>query len=133
MKAKIKADMMAAWKAKEIKKRDFLKFVIGEIERKEDANTKLSNDEIQALLIKIDKNLLVVGGMESVEQMEFLTPYLPVMMHVDEIKEVVTQLITNGEYSGMKDMGKVMGDFNANFKGKADGKVLSGIVKELLV
>lgn len=133
MKAKIKADMMTAWKAKEIKKRDFLKFVIGEIERKEDANTKLSNDEIQALLIKIDKNLLVVGGMESVEQMEFLTPYLPVMMHVDEIKEVVTQLITNGEYSGMKDMGKVMGDFNANFKGKADGKVLSGIVKELLV
>jgi len=132
MKARIKADMMAAWKAKETKKKDFLKFVIGEIERKEDANTKLNDLEIQDLLGGIIKNLSRVSTMESLTEAAMASVYLPSQMDETEITETVTILITNGEYSGMKDMGKVMADFNANFKGQADGKVLSGIVKKLL-
>ena len=132
MKARIKADMVTAWKAKETEKRDFLKFVIGEIERKEDATVKLTSDEIQSLLIKIDKNLVIIGDSDSMKQSVFLNPYLPTLMNEDDVKEVVNTIIMNNGYSGMKDMGKVMNDFNANFKGQADGKILSGIVRGML-
>tara|TARA_R110000765_G_scaffold215542_2_gene320327 strand:+ start:447 stop:848 length:402 start_codon:yes stop_codon:yes gene_type:complete len=132
MKARIKADMVTAWKAKETEKRDFLKFVIGEIERKEDATVKLTSDEIQSLLIKIDKNLVIIGDSDSMKQSVFLNPYLPTLMNEDDVKEVVNTIIMSNGYSGMKDMGKVMNDFNANFKGQADGKILSGIVRGML-
>ena len=132
MKARIKADMVTAWKAKETEKRDFLKFVIGEIERKEDATVKLTSDEVQSLLIKIDKNLVIIGDSDSMKQSVFLNPYLPTLMNEDDVKEVVNTIIMSNGYSGMKDMGKVMNDFNANFKGQADGKILSGIVRGML-
>ena len=132
MKTRIKADMMAAWKAKETKKKDFLKFIIGEIERKEDAQTKLNDSEIEDLLRGIIKNLNRVSTMESLSEAAMASVYLPSQMDEGDIRETAVILITNGGYSGMKDMGKVMGDFNANFKGQADRKILSGIVKQLL-
>jgi uncharacterized protein YqeY len=133
MKARIKSDMMVAWKAKEIKKKDFLKFIIGEIERKEDANTKLTDAEIVKLIGGIVKNLSTLSTMTSLSEAAMASVYLPVELGQGAIEASVAVIIAKESYSGMKDMGKVMSAFNTEFPGQADGRVLSEIVKAQLI
>jgi uncharacterized protein YqeY len=58
--------------------------------------------------------------------------YLPVQMSEQEITAVVKKIIAECGAAGMKDMGKVMGLATKELAGKADGKMISGIVKQLL-
>ena len=61
-----------------------------------------------------------------------ISEYLPKQLSVDEIKTVVTRIVSETAASSMKDMGKVMGIASKELAGKADGKTISDIVKELL-
>jgi len=63
---------------------------------------------------------------------EVIEKYLPAQMTEKEIEAVVKRIITDSGASGMKDMGKVMGLATKELAGKADGKVISGMVKQLL-
>jgi hypothetical protein len=58
--------------------------------------------------------------------------YLPAQMSEEEVAAVVKRIITESGAAGMKDMGKVMGLATKELSGKADGKVISGLVKQLL-
>lgn len=58
--------------------------------------------------------------------------YLPAQMDEAEIETVVKKIITESGAAGMKDMGKVMGLATKELSGKADGKVISNLVKKLL-
>ena len=58
--------------------------------------------------------------------------YLPKQMSEDEIRAEVQQIIASTGASSPADMGKVMGVAAKQLAGKADGKTVSGIVKELL-
>lgn len=66
------------------------------------------------------------------EEINYLAKYLPEQMSEDEIREVVKSVIAETGAAGMKDMGKVMGAVIAKTKGRADGKIINGIVKECL-
>lgn len=66
------------------------------------------------------------------EEIEVLKNYLPKAMSEDELKSFLTNLIQELGASGMQDMGRVMGAANAQLAGKADGRTISGIVRELL-
>jgi uncharacterized protein YqeY len=58
--------------------------------------------------------------------------FLPEQLSEEEVAKVVDEVIAQTGASSMKDMGKVMGMTNAKLAGKADGKTISGIVKERL-
>jgi uncharacterized protein len=58
--------------------------------------------------------------------------FLPEQLSEEEVAKVVDEVIAQTGASSMKDMGKVMGMANAKLAGKADGKTISGIVKERL-
>lgn len=58
--------------------------------------------------------------------------YLPKPLSADEIEGIVKGIIEQTGASSMKDMGKVMGMASKQMAGKADGKVISDIVKKLL-
>lgn len=58
--------------------------------------------------------------------------YLPEQLSEDEIKNVITSIIAETGAQGMKDMGKVMGQATKKLAGKADNKMISSLVKELL-
>jgi uncharacterized protein YqeY len=62
-----------------------------------------------------------------------LEQFLPEALSEDEIKKVVLATITNMGASGMKDMSKVMGAVSNALSGKADGKVIATLVKQLLM
>ena len=53
-------------------------------------------------------------------------------MSEEEIKKIVKETIAEVGASGMQDFGKVMGPLMPKLKAKADGSVVSKIVKELL-
>lgn len=65
-------------------------------------------------------------------QAEVITQFLPEQLGEDEIAVVVDEVITATGASGMKDMGKVMGQVNAKVAGKADGSTVAKIVKNKL-
>ena len=65
-------------------------------------------------------------------QASVIEAYLPKQMSEEEIKAEVAKIITSVGASSPADMGKVMGVASKQLAGKADGKVISTFVKELL-
>lgn len=66
------------------------------------------------------------------EEMAVIEKFLPKQLSEAEIKEAVNKIIAATGASSPADMGKVMGVASKELAGKADGKTISGIVKELL-
>ncbi|CAM2846488.1 GatB/YqeY domain-containing protein [Hathewaya histolytica] len=66
------------------------------------------------------------------EEIEILLKYLPQQLTENEIKEIIEKSATEVGASSMKDMGKLMSALVPKTKGKADGKLVSTLVKEYL-
>ena len=62
----------------------------------------------------------------------FIEAYLPKQLSPEEIEAEVRKIMEQTGAASMKDMGKVMGAASKALAGKADGKVISDIVKKLL-
>lgn len=69
---------------------------------------------------------------EELLQASVMEEYLPKQMGEDEIKAELVKIIASVGASGPGDMGKVMGAASKAFAGKADNKIVSALVKELL-
>lgn len=69
---------------------------------------------------------------EELAQAAVMEEYLPAQMSEDAIKAELVQLIAGLGASGPGDLGKVMGAASKAFAGKADNKVVSALVKQLL-
>lgn len=65
-------------------------------------------------------------------QLEVINRYLPKQMSETEIANALRGIIANVGAKGPQDMGKVMGAATKSLAGRADGKVISEIVKKLL-
>jgi uncharacterized protein YqeY len=66
------------------------------------------------------------------EEITIIEKFLPKQMSEEELKEVISKIITEIGASSQADMGKVMGMANKQLGGKADGKTIAAIVKEIL-
>lgn len=69
---------------------------------------------------------------EELEQAVIIENYLPQQLSEQEIADVVSEIIKSTGAQGVKDMGKVMGAATQKLAGKADNKVVSAVVKNLL-
>lgn len=65
-------------------------------------------------------------------ELEIISRYLPKQLSKDEIADEVTKIVAQVGAKGPQDMGKVMGAATKALAGKADGKTISEIVKQLL-
>lgn len=66
------------------------------------------------------------------EEIEVIEKFLPKQLSYDELKGEIASVIAETGASSPADMGKVMGAATKKLAGKADGKTISQIVKELL-
>jgi uncharacterized protein YqeY len=66
------------------------------------------------------------------EEMAVIEKFLPKQLDEAELKEIIKKIITETSASSPADMGKVMGVASKQLAGKADGKTISGLVKDLL-
>ena len=107
------------------------------------SDAELSDDDEIKLLQKLVKQrkdsarIFQEQGREDLAepelaQAEVLSEFLPEQMGEDEIRTIVQQVINETGASSMKDMGKVMGRANQLMAGKAEGRIISTIVKEEL-
>jgi len=69
---------------------------------------------------------------EELAQARVMEEYLPKALSLEELTVAVKAVIAEVGASGPKDMGKVMGMATKSLAGKADGKAISNVVKELL-
>lgn len=63
------------------------------------------------------------------DEYEFINQFLPEKLTEEEILPIIERIIKDLNAESMKDMGKVMGKASAELKGKADGSIISKIVK----
>ncbi|MDP4710533.1 MAG: GatB/YqeY domain-containing protein [Saprospiraceae bacterium] len=66
------------------------------------------------------------------EEIEIIEKYLPKQLNEEELTAVLREIIAQTGASSAKDMGKVMGAASKALAGKADGKTISALVKNLL-
>ncbi len=99
-------------------------------------------DEIKILqkLVKSRKDSLEIFQQQNrpdlakkeEEEIAVIEKFLPKQMSADEIKTELEKIIVTVGASSPADMGKVMGAATKQLAGKADGKTISALVKELL-
>ncbi len=105
----------------------------GEIKEEDEIKLlqKLVKSRKDSLEIFQQQNRADLAKKES-EEIEVIEKFLPKQLSAGELKEIITTIIAETGASSAADMGKVMGAATKQLAGKADGKAISGIVKELL-
>ncbi len=129
LKERISADFMLAFKAKEMERKNFLGVVKGEIQNEEGRGTVATDEVVLSILRKMEKSLTQTNTEESLGELEYIKPYLPKMMEAEDIEAIILGYSND---KGLSNMGDMMKEFNANFKGKADNKLVSSIINKVI-
>lgn len=148
IKDQIMADLKEAMKAKEQDRLRVLrslksKLLEKEISERKEGEASLSDEQTIEVLMKAAKQ-----RKESIEQfekgdrtdladsekkeLEIIESYLPEMLSEDEIRDIAREKIDELGAQDMSDMGQVMGKMMQELKGKAEGSLVSKVVKEEL-
>lgn len=69
---------------------------------------------------------------KETKETEILKSYMPEQMSEEEITKLIQEAIKEVDAKGMQDMGKVMKVVSPKTKGRADGKLVSDLVKKCL-
>jgi len=109
----------------------------------EGASGELKEDDEQKILqklVKQRKDSLEIFqqqnradlAVKEEEEIAVIEKFLPRQLTAEELKEAVAKIISETGASSPADMGKVMGAATKQLAGKADGKAISTLVKEML-
>lgn len=143
---RVSEDIKNAMKAKDRVALDTLrniKKVFLEAKAAPGANDTLTDDAATKLIAKLVKqgrdaaDIYVQQGRPDLAEAELaqvkvMEVYLPKQLSAEELESELRQIIAQVGASGPKDMGKVMGVASKQLAGKAEGRVISAKVKELL-
>ena len=144
MKEQLLQDLKEAMKNKDTLMKDTITMLRAAILQVEKDNLKtLNDDEICGIVAKeVKKRKESVTEYENAgrqdiadnlkREIEILSKYLPEQLSQEEIAKMVDEAIAESGAASPRDMGKVMGILRPKTQGKADGKVVSDIVKEKL-
>jgi len=145
LEAKLMTDLKAAMKAKDQAALRSIRAVKAAIilAKTDGTGAEITEDIEIKILQKLVKqrqdslDIYVKQGREDLavterEEIAVISKYLPEQMSTDDLKTFIGELIAKTGASGMKDMGKIMGMASGQLAGKADGKTISTVVKELL-
>ena len=147
LKQKIQEELKQAVLAKEVLKTSVLRLLLSAINyseiQKGSAGYEATDEDVLTVIAKEAKQrrdsieeFKKAGRQELVDketkELEILKTYLPEQMGEEEIKNLVKQAISQTGAKTVQEMGKVMGALMPKVKGKADGSLVSRIVKESL-
>lgn len=140
----IRKDMFSASKSGNALESDILKMVLATVKNEEISKGESLSDESVIKVIrkeskKIEDSINEFSKMnrnDLVEkektQLEVLQKYLPALMDIKQVREIIKKVIVDTDAQGMKDMGKIMGLSMKELDGQADGNTVKDIVRELL-
>lgn len=147
LEAKIMDQMKEAMKAKDTVALEALRAIKAAIiVAKTDtgaADNLSEEEEIKILqrLVKMRKDSVEIYTTQNradlaepeLAQIAVIEKFLPAQLSESEIEAIIAKIIAETGANGIASMGKVMGLASAQIGGQAEGKVISGIVKKLLV
>lgn len=140
----IRADMTVSMKAREAEKLSTLRMLQAAVKNEQiEIGRELTDEEALVLIRKAVKQRL-----DSIEQftkgnrpeladkesreLEILKAYLPPELSDQELESGLREIVASTGAASKKDLGKVMKEATARFKGRADGKKIQEIVSRLL-
>ena len=144
LRSRLDEDLKQAMRDRNVARRDVLRYLKSEIHNQEIASQKtLDDDGIQAVLVKQAQQrrdsieaFRDAGRSDLVDNEEtglaIVMEYLPQQMSPDEIKELALAVVEEVGAAGPGDMGKVMGALVRQTRGRANGREVSQVVREIL-
>lgn len=160
LKEKLSQDQKDSLRAGDSQRRSVIGMVLSAIKNREfDKRAKLSKDitdvaELDKASLLNDEEIIEVisseikkrkdsisqfeaGGRPELaegekKEIEMLSPYMPEQIPEEELRNIVKETISESGATSIKDMGKVIGAIMPKVKGRADGQVVSQMVKEIL-
>ncbi|HLR30868.1 MAG TPA: GatB/YqeY domain-containing protein [Fodinibius sp.] len=148
LKDQIMADLKTAMKNKDQERLRVLrslkaKLLEREISERKEGEASLSDEQTVEVLMKAAKQRresieqFEEGGRDDLvasekAELEVINDYLPEMLGEEEVREAARNKIEQLGAENMADMGKVMGAMMQDLKGKAEGSLVSKVVKEEL-
>jgi uncharacterized protein YqeY len=144
--AQLRTDLTAAMKRRDDVATSALRMALAAIQQATVAGREakeLTDDEILKLLGKeVKKRDEAAEAFRSADrperadqeqaEREVLAAYLPAALSPDELEALVTEALAEGGFSGMGAMGPAMKAVTAKVAGRADGKIVSNMVRERL-
>jgi len=144
MREQLIDEMNSAMKAGDRPRLSTLRLLIASVKNREiDLKRELNDEEIYKVIATMARQRresieqFKKGGRQDLVEkeegeLELLTGFLPAQLSREEVAALVKKTIEETGAAGMKDMGKVMKGLLPRVTGRADGKVVSDIVRELL-
>jgi uncharacterized protein YqeY len=142
----VSSDIVAAMKAKDkirlMALRNIKKYFI-EAKTQPGANDELTDENAIKILAKMAKQGRDTAALyvsqsrqdladDELAQVAVIEEYLPKQLTAEELKAELTAIIAEVGATSAKDMGRVMGVASKKLAGKAEGRTISAMVKELL-
>lgn len=146
-KQDLKNQLKQAMLAKDELKTSVLRFILSGITyyeiNKGGAGYEATEEDVMAVITKEAKQrkdsiteFEKAGRQELADkekaELSVIESYLPAQMSEEEVKKLVAEAVTSTGATSAQDMGKVMGALMPKVKGKADGQLVSRLVKEAL-
>jgi uncharacterized protein YqeY len=140
----VRADMTAAMKAQEKERLSTIRMLQSALKNEQiHLGHELSDEEALTVIRKAVKQRLDsieqftnAGRLEMAEkersEMELLKGYLPPELSEEELESGIREIIASTGAQSKKDMGKVMKEATARFKGRVDGRKVQEVVQRLL-
>jgi uncharacterized protein YqeY len=142
--ARMENELKAARLARDEDRRDALSLVLNALQNAhKELQRPLSDDEELQVLQRERKRRLEAaeafrgaGREEQAEdeeyELEILEEFMPEPMSEDELEEIIDDVISEVGATNIRDMGRVMAGVMHQVSGRADGSVVSQLVKEKL-
>lgn len=144
IKEQLQEDLKTAMREKDTVRKNVVQLIkAGVLQYEKDNKTTLDDEGVLSVIAKQLKQRrdslpdYEKSGREDLiaqlkREMELLMEYLPAQLSHEELTEIVKDAITKTGASGIKDMGKIMAEVMPKTEGRADGKEINLIARELL-
>ncbi len=144
LKDKLKSDLISAMKEKDAVRKNVVQLIkAGVLQIEKDKKITLDDEGVLDVIAKQLKQRrdslpdYEKSGREDLiaelkREMEILMEYLPAQLSHEELVAIVKEAVESTGASTLKDMGKIMAAVMPKTKGRADGKEINSIARELL-
>lgn len=144
LKDKLKSDLISAMKEKDTVRKNVVQLIkAGVLQIEKDKKITLDDEGVLDVIAKQLKQRrdslpdYEKSGREDLiaelkREMEILMEYLPAQLSHEELVAIVKEAVESTGASTLKDMGKIMAAVMPKTKGRADGKEINSIARELL-
>ena len=135
----VKDDVTTALKAGDRPRANALRLIVNELQKAEKEN---GGEPVDVLQRERKRRLEAAeayrdGGRDDLakaeeDEADLIASYMPRQLSDDELRAIVGDVVAESGASSPREMGKVMSAVMPQVKGRADGKRVSAVVKELL-